>query len=298
MPASPPHRYPIPHVDRRGRTHQRYRRRRWRAVLLAALIPILAIAIVLATQSTDTHGAQVLHFTLDSRLVNQTLTETVVVPAGQSGKPRPLLVFLHGKGEDEDSNLDDAMFAALARLGPRAPDVVFPNGDEDSYWHNRRSGAWATYLTQEVIPRALRLTHADPHRIAIGGLSMGGFGAYNLARLHPGRFCAVGGDSPALWRSGGETAEGAFDNSEDFEHNDVIAYAEASPHPYGNTPLWIDVGSEDPFREADTAFAQILRAKGQRVQFHVWPGGHEQGYWQAHWGSYLGFYAEALAHCR
>lgn len=39
-------------------------------------------------------------------------------------------------------------------------------------------------------------------------------GDHDLAMLHPGRFCAVGGHSPALWFDGGETAPGAFDSAE------------------------------------------------------------------------------------
>jgi hypothetical protein len=30
----------------------------------------------------------------------------------------------------------------------------------------------------------------------------------------------------------------------------------------------------------------------------MWPGGHDFGYWNAHWTNYLGFYAHALATCR
>jgi S-formylglutathione hydrolase FrmB len=94
---------------------------------------------------------------------------------------------------------------------------------------------------------------------------MGGFGAYDLARLYPGRFCAVGGDSPALWvTGGGESAAGAFDDAEDFARHDVIGAAEAS--------------NEDPFRSAATTFAHMLKEKGRPVQFHIWPGGHDQSY--------------------
>jgi S-formylglutathione hydrolase FrmB len=49
-----------------------------------------------------------------------------------------------------------------------------------------------------VIPQVTRRFGTDRRRVAIGGISMGGFGAYDLARLNPGRFCAVGGHSPAL----------------------------------------------------------------------------------------------------
>jgi enterochelin esterase-like enzyme len=148
-----------------------------------------------------------------------------------------------------------------------------------------------------VIPQAIRRMHADPRRIAIGGLSMGGFGAYDVARLHPGRFCAVGGDSAALWRTGGESAPGAFDSGEDFARHNVIGAAQIDPDPYPNTALWLDVGSEDPFRTADTKLAEILRSRGRSVQFHVWPGAHDQSYWRSHWGSYLTFYANELADC-
>ncbi len=264
-----------------------------------AVVPLLLwLTATAAFQGTATHGARVVHFTLDSGLVHRTLRETAVIPSGSSSGPRPLLVFLHGKGEDEDSNLSGEMFAALARLGSRAPLVVFPDGGEDSYWHDRREGAWGRYVMDEVIPEAVRRLRADPRRIAIGGLSMGGFGAYDLARLHPDRFCAVGGDSAALWSSGGESAPGAFDSGEDFARHDVIGAARTDADPYPGAALWLDVGREDPFRAADTTLAQLLRSHRRSVQFHIWPGAHEQSYWRSHWGSYLGFYADALAHCQ
>jgi hypothetical protein len=84
-----------------------------------------------------------------------------------------------------------------ARSAPHAPDIAFPYGDQ-SYWHNRADGAWGSYVLDEVIPKALTVLNADPRRVAIGGISMGGFGAYALARLEPGRFCAVGGHSAAI----------------------------------------------------------------------------------------------------
>lgn len=265
------------------------------AIVLIALT--VAVLVVVGGSGADTHGARVLRFSIASPLVHRSLPVVAVVPAGPAGARRPLLVFLHGKGEDENSNLDDAMFAALAKLGPQAPDVVFPYGGSDSYWHDRADGAWGSYVLREVIPQAIRRLHADPGRVAIGGISMGGFGAFNLARLEPQRFCAVGGHSAALWVSGGESAAGAFDDAEDFARNDVLASARARD-PYRGLAAWIDVGTADPFRAADTRLATELRRDGQRVQFHVWPGGHEESYWSSHWGSYLRFYAAALSHCR
>ncbi len=270
---------------------------RRRAGALIALA-VVALAVLFATRANGvaTHGARVVHFTIRSALVHQTMPVTAVVPAGAAGQPRPLLVFLHGKGGNQNSSVDGALFAALAGLGSRAPDIVFPYGGPDSYWHDRADGAWGSYVYAEVIPQALRRLHADPARVAIGGISMGGFGALDIARLHPGRFCAVGGHSAALWVSGGESAPGAFDDAEDFARHNVIAAARAGD-PYPGMAVWLDVGTLDPFRDADTTLAQELQAHGQAVQFHLWPGSHDQGYWDSHWNSYLQFYAGALATC-
>lgn len=278
--------------------------KRRRAVALLALV-VVAIGVVLAVRAVrgivrgyDPAGATVTHADVHSRAVGRDLEQTYVAPEGGSSG-RPLLVFLHGRGGNgNDSNLSDELFAALEQLGDRAPAIVFPNGGDASYWHDRDDGEWGRYVLEEAIPAAVRRLHADPRRIAIGGVSMGGFGAYDLARAAPGRFCAVGGHSAALWPSAGDTAAGAFDDAEDFAAHDLLAVARDEPGAWGDVPLWLDGGDEDPFRAADATFAQALRAGGADVRLHVWDGAHEGDYWRAHVAQYLRFYANALARCR
>jgi S-formylglutathione hydrolase FrmB len=270
--------------------------RRGLALTLAVAAVLAAVALARSTH-VDRHGARVAHFVVRSRFVPGRLTETIVQPAGKEGAPRPLLVFLHGRGMTEDSNLGPQMFAALHRLGDRAPDIVFPDGGDHSYWHDRRGASWGRYVMREVIPQAIKRLGADPKRVAIGGISMGGFGAFDLARLHPRSFCAVGGHSPAIWTSSGQTAPGAFDDSADFARNDIVRVARTNPRAWAGKPLWLDAGTADPFDPGDRAFIAALRARGLHVTVHRWPGGHTGSYWRSHWGSYLGFYARALAHC-
>lgn len=171
------------------------------------------------------------------------------------------------------------------------------NGGDHSYYHDRADGRWGGYVMKEVIPAALKLTGADRHRIAIGGISMGGFGALRFGLQNPGRFCAVGGHSPAMWRTGGETPEGAFDNAEDFDRNNIIALAGARSQPFGHARVWIDVGNRGPFVSADSELARVLRQHGQKITFHVWPGSHSGPYWNRHVDRYLRFYTAALASC-
>jgi S-formylglutathione hydrolase FrmB len=247
------------------------------------------------TGAAAAHGATIERYDVRSRFAHRTLAQVAAVPRDASaGAERPLLVFLHGRGGDgEESNANDAFFAALDALGSRAPIVVFPNGGESSYFHRRSGGDWARYVLEEVIPQAVKRLGADPRRVAIGGISMGGYGAFNIARLRPRGFCAVGGHSAALWVRGGDSAPGAFDDAEDFARNDVIGLARARGHAaWGEARLWLDGGTRDPFRAGGEALARALQ-----IRMRHWPGEHEGDYWRAHYARYLRFYADALAAC-
>ena len=135
-------------------------------------------------------------------------------------------------------------------------------------------------VMREAIPAGVARTHA--RRVAIGGISMGGYGALLLGSRDR-RFCAVGAQSPALWLSPGETAPGAFDDAEDYDRNDVFELQ--PPHP-----LWIDLGASDPFRTATLAYAH--RAG---VRAHIRPGGHDAALWNSFMPQFLRFFAGACS---
>ena len=243
------------------------------------------------------NGDQLVHLEIHSRAVGRDLGVNVIVPprAGPRGK-RALLVYLHGRGGYEGT-FNDAVLRGLPLLHGRGPVIAFPAGGVHGYWHNRADGDWDTWVTKEVIPRVVKRFGVDPHRMAIGGISMGGFGAFDIALHHPGMFCAVGGHSPALWFEGGETAPGAFDDAADFEANDVVGTVQEDPEAFGNAKVWIDYGTEDPFRVYDEGFVEAMEAGTADFTAHSWPGAHEGGYWNDHWPDYQRFYVKALAHC-
>ncbi len=207
----------------------------------------------------------------------------VVEPPG-GGEGHALVVFLHGRGQSVDSVSDGGFEDAYEAMGEDAPVFAFPDGGESSYWHDRDDRAWGTYVLEEVIPAALEESGADPGRVAIGGISMGGFGALALAAESGRRWCAVGAHSPAIFLDAGSTAPGAFDDAEDFAEHDVISRADRFP----DVPLHLDVGEEDRFRPGVEAFAE---AAGVRARYFT--GGHESVYWDDHWPDYLRFYSEA-----
>lgn len=271
-------------------------------VLGAVLVAGAAFAIqrlVLADDATrKTFGATIRTKEIDSTALDRTLPVKVVVPKGAPPKDRSMVVFLHGRDENESSYLIDPMFRALADLRTRAPVMAFPDGGDSSFWHDRKSGEWGTYVLDEVIPTLVDRFDIDPDRIVIAGISMGGFGALDLAARAPGDFCAVAAHSPTLWQSAGEAADGAFDDSADFESNDVISLAGSSPSPYADLPVWLDAGDDDPFLAGDDAFEQALRAGGREPIVRRSPGGHDLGYWNSNWDEYMAFYARSLRGCR
>jgi enterochelin esterase-like enzyme len=262
------------------------------ALVLVAVAAISAWAGVryFVRDYESARGAAVDRFTLHSRLVHRDLHEILVVPQG-GGRGRELLVFLHGRSSSPDSNLRQPLFDELHALGRRAPVILLADGGDHSYWHDRSDGKWGSSVLREAIPAALRRSGADARRVAIGGISMGGFGALDLARLAPRRFCAVGGHSAALWLTGAETPAGAFDDAGDFSRHDVIGAARS--HRLYGVPVWIDVGRHDPFLRADSALARELAAHGTRVSLHVHGGGH--GGWSKRMPQYLRFYVSACA---
>jgi S-formylglutathione hydrolase FrmB len=255
---------------------------------------VILLAALLAAPSAA-EAARVSHFTVQSRFVDQKMRSTLVVPdAGGRG----LVVFLHGRGGDEDSHAGQLTLDLLDALGDRAPTMVFPDGADSSYWHRRRGGDWARYVVHEVIPEALGRSRAADDRVAIGGISMGGFGAFDIARLYPGRFCAAAGHSPAIWRSAAETAPGAFDDAADFRRHDLVRLARRQPGRFRSLRLWLDAGRADPFVPGIRAFEGNLRSRGVRITSKRWAGGHGGAYWARHWDDYLNFYARALGGCR
>lgn len=283
-------------------TPRQVRRRRRVALLVIVLAAAGVLYLVLAATvfaPVDKHGASVERLTLRSRAVDRKLEVAVVVPAETPERgERGLLVFLHGRGGSEETFLgNEAMFAGLANMGARAPVVAFPDGGDHSYWHDRDGGRWERYVMREAIPKVVRRYGIDPQRVAIGGISMGGFGAYNLALHHPGRFCAVGGHSAALWFEAGETAPGAFDDAADFNRNDVVGQVREDPNAFAAMRIWNDYGDRDPFRVYNEGLVDYLHSGDADLSAHSWDGGHDSAYWNRHWAAYLRFYANSLAGC-
>ncbi len=278
-----------------------------RSVLLRLLAAALVAGVALTARqllldddpvASSAGGSRLIGYELDSKLIGETLPINVVIPPGATDGERSLLVFLHGRGSDEGSYLNSDMYAGLVAQQGKAPVVAFPRGGPDSYWHDRDDGDWGSYVLDELVPAMVERFDIEPERVAIGGISMGGFGAFDIARISPETFCTVGGHSSAVWENASQTAPGAFDDEQDFEDHDVIGLLAAPTGPLDGKRVWLDVGDDDPFLPANMAFEEALDAGGAKVDLVTGPGAHEDAYWNANWRRYFRFYATQLKRCQ
>lgn len=286
-----------PSPPQRQSGFQRYR------MFLILIGVFVVIAIVKGGfDRVDTRGADASRFVVFSQVLAEKpgkpriLPALGVIPAG-GGEGRPLLALIAGRDQTLESLLDKGFYASLATLGLDAPNIAVLAVDRDSGAHDRDGAKWGTYLLREAIPAAVKQTRADPKRVAIGGFGQGGFGALNLARLHPRRFCAVGGHSPEIWPSWGlVTRQSSFDDAADFARHDLLAAARAGTYLDAG-PVRVDIGSDDPQLATVKAFADALRASGRTVDYHELAGTDSPALWRANSGNLLRFYAAALAGC-
>lgn len=115
----------------------------------------------------------------------------VYVPAEYVPDVRwPVILFLHGSGERGSNGLlqtEIGLGGAIRRHPERYPAlVVFPQAPEGGGWTGL-----AGEIAMAALDRTLAEFNADPARVLLTGLSMGGNGAWSLAFAHPDRFSAV-----------------------------------------------------------------------------------------------------------
>ncbi|WP_052711194.1 alpha/beta hydrolase-fold protein [Pseudofrankia sp. DC12] len=219
----------------------------------------------------------------------QNVSLVVVSPVVGSVEGLPVCLVLHGRGDDARRGaallgLDSAVADAV-RSGA-APFVAVAVDGGETYWHRRVAGDDPErMILAEVLPR-LAAQGLRTSRVAAFGWSMGGYGALLLSERHPDLVVAVAASSPAMWRTYGASAPGAFDSAADFGAHQVLGEPPAAGVAYR-----IDCGRGDPFYTVSRQSADELAA-GERA---FGPGGHDPTFWRAALPAQLAFVARALA---
>jgi enterochelin esterase-like enzyme len=246
-----------------------------------------------------------------SRALGREVAYMVWLPPGYSppadgGAPAertfPTLYLLHGAGGPAGFGVEEWLGYALTEdldrlvaLGLIEPMiVVLPNG-EQGYWINHADGGprWADFVAVDLVNNvdATFRTDARRERRAVGGLSMGGHGALQLAINHPDVFAVAGAHSPTL-RPFEESPE-FFGDQKWFARFDPLALVKSSD-AVRKVAFWIDAGHEDRWGAGAASVAKALEARQAQLTYRVLEGEHEGWYWKYYLPEYLNFYSEAL----
>jgi S-formylglutathione hydrolase FrmB len=242
---------------------------------------------------------------------------TLIPAAAASPAGLGVVIALHGSG-GSPATLAPTMAGAMSRAQVTRFAIICVDGEE-TYWHERADGDDpAGMIVHEVLPRAAA---AGMHtgRIAIVGLSMGGYGALLIAEQfsaeQPSTFtfrtkrhgteelesggepgggpavAAVAALSPAVFASYADARAanpGAFDSPADFARYNVVSGLGA----LRRVPALIACGSDDPFQPE----AALVRSRLSDLTHHPVPGGimpgcHDSSFWARHWPAALEFVA-------
>ena len=153
-------------------------------LLLAIAVLLLGGCMSTPTRSTGSFVERNLE------IAGETRRYQVFVPASAAGgRMPPVIVFLHGSGERGS----DGAKQTLVGIGPylrahqdRFPAiVVFPQAPDETEWAGNADLVFAT------LDAATREFNGDPDRTYLTGLSMGGYGTWDMAMRAPGRFAAL-----------------------------------------------------------------------------------------------------------
>lgn len=219
-------------------------------------------------------------FTSRLRLQEPTGRSLAVPGTPDGGTPGslPVALFLHGAHADhrmvfDDLGADRALAQHVARGG--TPFAIAAVDGGESWWHRRASGTdTQSMVVEEVLP-LLAGQGLDTGRLAVFGLSMGGFGALLLASQHrlPG-LRAVAAMSPAIWSLYDAGRSDNFDSAADFAANDIFALrAELE-----TLPKRIDCGTADNLLFTVKDYVKDLPGEHSGG---FQDGGHDSNYWRS-----------------
>jgi len=172
---------------------------------LCFLVCVLLLSPLYGQDPTEVFEAKV--FRADD---GTTLPYRILLPENYDpNQAYPLVLFLHGAGERGDDNALQLVHGAELFTDKKHREqfpaiVVFPQCPAESYWANIDPGEGAHWQfpllrtpptpLKNVIGLLAELEEEhriDPHRRYLGGLSMGGFGTFELLARKPNYFAAA-----------------------------------------------------------------------------------------------------------
>ena len=207
----------------------------------------------------------------------RTYAYRVYVPESyKPGTAYPVVLYLHGVGEwgrDNELQMGHGLGSVIQLYSHKMPQrfgaflAVFPQEPAPELWFGEGAEQALKALDQTVAE-----FRADPSRLYLTGLSLGGYGTWYLAAKYPGKFAAV---APL---AGGVQVPSWFDQAfaspmlTAYKAQPLYSYA-ATAKAVGRTSVWVFHGAKDgvvPVTESRQLVA-ALQAAGQPAKYTEYP---------------------------
>src|SRR5262245_32405300 len=208
------------------------------------------------------------------------VTYTAFLPDAKAAGPGPYTVLyqLHGGNQNHTAWL---YFSSLARYAQDLPLIIILPDGAQSRWANGGPPFthYEDFLMEELADHVRQTFSATTEKWAIGGNSMGGFGAVRLGLKYPHRFYSI-------WsHSGGFSTANTL-----AEHwywsgkaSDLDCYALIDGLDVQTMPrLSFDCGTEDHLLDENRRYHAFLEGRGILHTYREHPGGHNWEYWDTH----------------
>lgn len=203
----------------------------------------------------------------------------VFVPAASArgAGALPVVLFLHGSGERGDDGRRQTEVGLGPYLRAHAADfptlAVLPQVARDEEWSGRNAR-----LAVAALDTAIREFGADRGRQYLTGMSMGGYGSWNIALADPGRFAALvpvcGAVRPPRAERPGLRVEAVAAEADPYQ---------AMALRLKDTPVWIFHGARDDVVRPDDdrrLHAAFQQADARDVRYTEYPQGNHNA-WDA-----------------
>jgi enterochelin esterase-like enzyme len=262
---------------------------------LAVGLFVLFVLFALAAASYVTrNGASA---TVTSAALARDMPISVFEPPSLGGcSAAPILVLFHGRGGDENQWMSggilspgvgiDAIAQNLIDAGSIPPLTIVSARIDDSYGVDSAAssdgydhGPYGRYINDDLLPYVeQRFDGAGQRPVYLGGLSMGGYVALNVALDNPGGIAGVGALSPAFFVSP------PADRGWMYSGNGSTSLLErADAGAADDMRIFLGVGTNDfPWiSQSVTRLHEQLVARQADVSMTTVPGGHQVSTWHA-----------------
>ncbi len=182
----------------------------------------------------------------------------------------PVILFLHGTGERGSEGLDETQVGlpAAIRVHPeRWPFVVVM--PQVPYTHHRWTDPDMMQMAMAALRAEVHEFHGDPDRVYLTGLSLGGYGVWEMARDNPHTFAAIAPVSGGIFWSY-QPSRWAQEATLPGEYARVLR----------RMPVWMFAGADDPVvnpKQSELMYSAMKEAGGNvrlylfmKVKHNAW----------------------------